>query len=207
MPLYFLEGGIGSGKSTFLKSCEGVPGLRVVYEPVDDWMNLKSAPDQPSIFELYYSDKTKYGFIFQMVALQTRIEHLLKILETVSNEEVILCERSFLTDNNVFAKLVLNETELVVYNQWYNFLIGLIKPNIDGIVYLRTTPEVCMERIRKRNRIGEENIDDDYLTKLHIQHDNWLLENKENMNIPVMIINGNIENIEFTYSLKTFLKL
>ena len=205
MPLYFLEGGIGSGKSTFLKKCEGVPGLKVVYEPVEDWMNLRALPETPSMFELYYSDKTKYGFIFQMVVLQSRIEHLLKIINSCTPTDVILCERSFLTDKNIFAKLILNETELVVYNQWYNFLISLIRPTIDGIVYLRTTPEMCMERIRKRNRTGEESIDIDYISKLHIQHDKWLLENTDD--IPVMMIDGNQTNVDMTLSLKTFLKL
>lgn len=190
MPLYFIDGLISAGKTTFLKSCEGLSGLKVVYEPVDDWMNLKAGPDKPSLFELYYSDKVKYGFMFQMVVLQSRIEHLLKIIENASNDEVILCERSFLTDKHIFAELILNDTELVVYNQWYNFLINIIKPKIDGIIYLRTNPEICMTRIKLRNRLGEENIDEEYINKLHIQHELWL--NTDSVKeYPVLIIDGN----------------
>ena len=45
----------------------------------------------------------------------------------------------------------------------------------DVIVYLRTSPEIALTRIRKRNRQGEEDLSLDYLTKLHSYYDSWLL--------------------------------
>lgn len=202
MPLFFLEGNIGVGKTTLLSKLEHLPNVRVVYEPVDEWMNMRATADSPSVFELYYSDKQKYGFMFQMVALQTRIKHIMNILATAKEGEIIVCERSYLTDKNIFAKMLLNETEYMVYDQWYTYLIDLIKPKVDGIIYLRVNPRICMERIKKRNRPGET-IDTAYLTKLHIQHDYWLLEEKTD--VCIMIINGDDENLEVTPALCNFI--
>lgn len=48
-----------------------------------------------------------------------------------------------------------------------------IKP-LAGIIYLRCQPEVCINRIRKRNRSEEAGIPFDYLKLLHEKHENWL---------------------------------
>ena len=45
----------------------------------------------------------------------------------------------------------------------------------DVIIYLRTSPEIALTRVRSRNRRGEENVSLDYLTDLHQYYDNWLL--------------------------------
>ena len=45
----------------------------------------------------------------------------------------------------------------------------------DVIIYLRTSPEIALTRVRSRNRQGEESVSLDYLTDLHQYYDNWLL--------------------------------
>ena len=44
----------------------------------------------------------------------------------------------------------------------------------DAVIYLRTTPETCLDRIQQRNRQGENQITFDYLQKCHDQHEAWL---------------------------------
>ncbi len=60
------------------------------------------------------------------------------------------------------------------------------------IVYLRATPETCLERIQARHRSEEESIDLDYLRTLHERHEDWLMQrNHTNSSAPVLIVDAN----------------
>ena len=208
--LVFLEGGVAVGKSTLLSKLEK-RGYKVIYEPVDAWMNMRVKPDSESLFELYYKDKKRYGFMFQMVALQSRIAHINEIVQEAqakAGDTLLICERSFFTDHQVFAKMLLEQTiitdeEYYVYKMWYDYLLTLINPTVSGIIYLKASPEVCASRIVKRGRQGEEGIDLEYLRQLDKQHENWLIN--EPSNFPVHVIDGNVENLEVTSDLVDFL--
>lgn len=194
-----VEGCIGAGKTTFLKELEG-SGYCVVYEPVDDWTKEKIG--EKSLFELYYEDKQKYGFPFQMFVLQSRIEHFLNYVKRTEQEKpggaVIITERCPLTDHNVFTEMmfeqgIIDRYSYTVYKKWFEFMINTMIPNeyaVSGIVYLRVNPETCVQRILKRNRIGETLIDLNYLNCLQAKHEKWLLGNAPS-EIPVMVIDGN----------------
>lgn len=186
MPIFSLDGNVGVGKSTLLKQLENeLAGHDVVImlEPVDSWMNLRADADGLSLFELYYADKAKYGFAFQMMAMQTRFEGLVAMSKQNKNR-IILCERSFLTDFHVFAQLgfkkgYISAIEMQVYKKWYEFILDLVSPDYGGTIYLRATPEVCLDRVKKRGRAGEEGIDLNYLTELHLAHEEWLMSGQE----------------------------
>lgn len=204
MKLITVEGNIGVGKTTFLKQLEGVPNIKVMYEPVDDWLKFKG-DDGISLFEMFYNDRKRYSFTFQMMALQTRFENLVKICNEYKNNDnteniVVVCERSIFTDYNVFAKTTnaqgdMSDVELQVYKQCHQFMTSLCDISIDKYIYLKASPEVCLERIKQRNREGEENITIDYLRRLDECHDKWLDEItsdnmlKVNTEVPLLINN------------------
>lgn len=52
------------------------------------------------------------------------------------------------------------------------------KPQCDLIVYLRTSPEVAYDRIKKRARDEESCVPIEYLKDLHTLHENWLIHGK-----------------------------
>ena len=201
--IFPLEGSIGAGKTTLLKQLETTvfhKKHKIVYEQVDDWMNLRTHPKEPSLFELYYQDKQRYGFTFQMYALQTRFQHLLEIMEE-HNDAIIICERCFLTDCEIFAKMLhdqqyINDTEFCVYKKWYDFIMTIVQPDISGIIYLQVQPNVCAQRIKKRSRKGEENIDLVYLTNLHEQHENWLRNPVNPCKYKVHVVDGSNETTD-----------
>lgn len=191
-----LEGNIGAGKSTLLSQIKNLVFEKphvVAFEPVDDWMNLRASPTEKSLFELYYEDKKRYGFTFQMYALQSRFQHLVKLMEE-NPDKIIICERCHLTDCEVFANMLLKQgiitsNEYAVYMSWYTFITNILKPKIMGIIYLQVRPSLCVERICSRNRTGEDNIDFTYLRKLHTQHEEWLTQNESRY--PICVIDGN----------------
>ncbi len=86
-----------------------------------------------------------------------------------------------MTDYQIFAKGMhadghISDMEMAVYLKWYNYCIEHVKPRVDGIIYLRALPETCLGRINQRARAGEDVIDLEYLTKLHVAHEDWLLK-------------------------------
>jgi deoxyadenosine/deoxycytidine kinase len=188
MPIFSIEGSIGAGKSTFLSELEKA-GYKVLYEPVNDWSERIDGKD--SMLELYYSDKKKYGFAFQMYVLQSRVSYLLEIIKNNPNE-VIIMERCPMTDKKIFAEMmfdngILNSYEFHVYNTWYQFLTSIL-PDVCGYIYLQVNPGVCIQRIINRNRSGESLIDVNYIQSLHERHDNWLLNSTDT---PVCLVDGN----------------
>ena len=60
------------------------------------------------------------------------------------------------------------------------------------IVYLRATPETCLERIQTRHRSEEESIDLKYLQTLHERHEDWLMQrNRTNSSPSVLVVDAN----------------
>eukprot|EP00798_Chlamydomonas_sp_ICE-L_P019692 gene19692-26382_t len=201
MPIIIpIDAGIAVGKTTLLARIKeqvasvdfGRPCV-VEFEPVDKWMQTKPAGHEESLFEMYYKDKQKYGFTFQMLALQTRFQRLKEVMDANPNS-IIICERSPLTDREIFARMlcvhgIISPYEFQIYDAWYDFVMGILRPCIKGIVYLRANPDVCAGRLAKRNRLGEDMIDIAYLKKLHDRHDMWLLGTS--LGFPVLVVNGN----------------
>jgi len=210
--IFTIEGNIGSGKTTILRDinqfCKFDKKHIVIYEQVQEWSQMKDE-NNIDILSLFYKDKTKYSYIFQSYVLFSRINHM---LETVKNNPgaIIICERSHFTDLYVFALALyeskdISEIEWKVYNEWHRKLRELLNITISGIVYIKTDAEMCHQRMKIRNRSGEEGVPLDYLKILEIKHDKWLLErpvldttkkwfsvNKDTI-IPVLTLNGNID--------------
>jgi deoxyadenosine/deoxycytidine kinase len=185
--IFTLEGNIGVGKSSLLAILERELGqiqstdVIFEYEPVDDWLNTHAPGNAKSIFEMYYDDKVRYGFVFQMFAMQTRFEHLSKIIQA-NPGKIIICERTPITDREIFAKMmhdqgIITSTEFMVYESWYNFITHIIQPRIAGTIYMRAEPSTSIKRIIKRGRIGEGSIEIDYVNNLYKQHEKWLTDN------------------------------
>jgi deoxyadenosine/deoxycytidine kinase len=63
--------------------------------------------------------------------------------------------------------------------------------SVDGMIYLRTSTDRCLERIQKRNRKGEENIDIDYLHILEDAHEE-MIDRAIAQGIPVLILDGDL---------------
>ena len=185
--IFYVEGNIGSGKSTLIKQLKkhmkNVSDMPIVYleEPVDIWKQIKDK-DGDDIIVKYYQDQKKYAFQFQMMAYITRITQLRKAIE--QNERcIIITERSILTDRNVFAKMLhenntLDEISHQIYLKWFDELSRNLE--IHSLIYIKTKPETSLSRVLKRNRPGET-IDLDYLQTCHNNHEEWILKEKNSL--------------------------
>ena len=207
--MYFIEGNVGTGKSTFLKKLQEITDVHVILEPVDEWVNTKNLVSGKNLLEEFYANQERWAYTFQSIAFRTRINNLLR----APKDKINIIERSVFTDRNVFAKTCyenfkMSEIEWNDYTSWFDWLTESFDVKPKGYIYLRADPGISHERVKIRNRGGEESIPLDYLKTLHEKHDDWLL--KEN-NVLVLDVNEDFENnpdklLEIIQSVLKFIK-
>ena len=186
-----LDGNIGAGKSTLLAEIrKHIHDVHLVDEPVGQWTALKNNEGE-NLLELFYKDKRRWAYTFQNCAILTRLKNIKDAVEsldpTLKHPQVIITERSVLTDKYVFAEMLrdaglMDMLEWDLYDNWFNIFSKQYPVN--GVIYLSTGSVTSKERIAIRNRHGEENIDLDYLDSLDRQHKKWI----DNTNIPVLTL-------------------
>lgn len=174
-----IEGNIGSGKSTLLANLKNHfknnPKILFLKEPVDDWEEIRDENNK-TILEKFYADQDKYSFPFQMMAYISRLAILKETIEK-NPGTIIITERSLYTDKMVFAKMLYDSSkiELVnykIYLKWFDVFAK--EYPIEKIIYVCSDPEICLKRIMKRSRHGEEHIPLDYLSGCHEYHTKML---------------------------------
>lgn len=181
MLIVSLEGNIGSGKSTLISrlksSLHTVGDIPIIYidEPVRVWNTIMDKHGN-NIIKRYYEDQKKFAFQFQMMAYITRITQLRQATEQYGGRCIIITERSIETDKEIFAKMLyenktLDNISYTIYLKWFDELSRGLK--VDKLVYLKTSPEISLQRVKKRNRPGET-ISLDYLKDCHDHHEDWL---------------------------------
>ena len=190
--IFSLDGNIGVGKTTLLKQiAERFPHIVIVREPVDIWTDLKN-PDGSNLLELFYADKKRWAYTFQTAAFLSRLKLVKDALAVAKPGQIILTERSVLTDRYVFAEMlrdqgILSDIEWTLYSSWFEtFATGL---PIRGIIHINTSVETALSRIKGRGRDGEDGIESAYLTDLAAQHKAWLKQTK----LPVLTISTEVD--------------
>lgn len=188
-----VEGNISSGKSTTVSELKEYykrnNRVKFLLEPLSIWEGIRDR-DGNNMITKFYGDIKHYAFAFQMMAYISRLEILRDALRD-ENVDIIITERSLFTDKNVFAQMLfddgmLEDVEHEIYMRWFNSFIDDLPEAV--IFYIRTDPEVAMERLVKRNREGEGSVNLDYLKRVHTYHDNWLMNNPD-----VTIVDGNVD--------------
>jgi len=192
-----IEGNIGSGKSTLFEKLKihfaNNKNIIFVREPVDIWESIQDE-NGTTILEKFYQDQIKYSFSFQIMAYISRI-NLLK--ETIKQHPgvTIITERSLYTDKMVFAKMLYDTHKIEYINyQIYLNLFDTFKNdfNVDNIIYIKTDPDICYNRILKRARNGENNISLDYLQLCDTYHNNMV----DILECDKIVFNGNVDIYE-----------
>lgn len=162
--LFIVEGNIGAGKSTLLGLLEkSFQNIYVIYEPVDKWKNIGGT----NLLNDFYTSPERWGFTFELYSMFSKIKILRDAM--LSDAEIIIMERSILSDH-VFQNVSYNLEkidlkELAILEEIRAFFFQDM-PKIDGIIYLNTKPVECLQRIKRRKRNEEQNIDINYLIQL-----------------------------------------
>jgi deoxyguanosine kinase len=186
--LISIEGNIGSGKSTLVEYLKSLEKYVFVDEPVNEWITIKDNTGSNAL-ECFYKNQKENAFCFQVLAYITRLKKLIDTIKQNPSNTIIITERSIETDRNVFAKMLyedglISSIEWETYNYWFNTFKDISK--VYMIIYIKTSPTKCLERINIRNRSEESNIKTDYLEKCNKYHNDWLNNDINN----IIIIDG-----------------
>lgn len=200
-PQIVVEGNIGAGKSTFLALLKSQLDVEVIYEPTNKWQGDTDHPEN-NLLHLFYQDGKRWAYTFQSYAFITRIQAQLEQEKKTERSVPHIYERSVFCDRYCFAKNcyelgMMSTLEWNIYKEWFGWLVESYTTPPAGIIYLRTTPDICHERISKRARSEESDIPFSYLELLHKRHEEWLIEKHDVIStlehVPVLVLNCNEE--------------
>ena len=136
-----------------------------------------------NVLQQFYADPKRWAYTFQSYAFISRMRAQLRPAEHFAPRsdarsdggssppppELLVFERSVLSDKRCFAHNcyesgLMDETEWRIYKDWHSFLLSSFGGlRLDGLIYLRTSPQTCLERARRRAREEETSLDIEYL--------------------------------------------
>ncbi|XP_036382652.1 deoxyguanosine kinase, mitochondrial [Megalops cyprinoides] len=208
-----IEGNIAVGKSTFARLLQSSSqDWEVVQEPVSKWQNVEGSSSQTgsNLLQMMYQDPQRWSYTFQTFSCMSRMRTQLQPpparLLAAEGTPVQVFERSVYSDRYIFALNMfelgcISPTEWAVYQDWHSFLVEQFarRMHLEGIIYLRAPPKTCMERLGRRGREEESGVELDYLEKLHIQHEKWLVDKSTELHfehlkkVPVLTLDASVE--------------
>jgi deoxyguanosine kinase len=149
-----LEGPIGVGKTSLAQLLAEAFKGRALLEEVDD---------NPFLYS-FYQDRKKNAFQTQLFFLLNRYKQQKELGQQDLFNSTVVADYLFAKDK-IFAYLNLDENELALYEQIYRLLDARI-PKPDLVIYIQARIETLIERIRKRNKVYEKDIEEDYIERL-----------------------------------------
>jgi len=171
-----IEGVIGAGKTTLAIALSKRLKMRLILEEVET----------NPFLEDFYRDPKHYSFQVQMFFLVSRFQQLQDVVYRDLFSNGTVCDYMF-EKNGIFARLNLDDREYALYQKIAPHLgENLVKPDL--VIYLVADDEVLMERIRRRGRHFERNIDKPYISALNKEYENFFAHYNDS---PLLIVDSN----------------
>jgi deoxyadenosine/deoxycytidine kinase len=144
---------------------------------------LEEVEENPFLKD-FYRDRARFAFQTQMHFLFSRYQQQRGLKQTDLFSEKMIADYLFQKDR-IFASLNLADRELALYERLVGWLeLDVVKPDI--VVFLQAHPEVLMERIAKRNRTFEKDMDKEYIRKLADAYNHYFFHYNET---PLLVVN------------------
>jgi len=174
-----IEGPIGVGKTSLVQLlAERFEGVMVL----EDITN----PFLPA----FYEGRAGAAFQVQMYFLLSRFQQQREIAQMNLFQRLVVADYSFPKDR-IFAYLNLDDTDLRIYEKLFPVLDQEV-PTPDLVIYMQASLPVLLERIKKRARDFEAEIDPDYLERLSEAYSYYFFHYRET---PLLVINT--DDIDF----------
>ena len=191
-----LEGNIGAGKSTIIEKLKRIyagsveerqtyfgvmANANIVFmqEPVDVWTSICDSTTGESILEMFYKEPKTYSFAFQVMVYNTHLEAFRRAVKENPECDLLICERSIDAGRRIFAQMLrddgmIDEVSFKIYEKLVDSTAHEFP--LDAVLHLDVEPTICLQRIGKRSRDGEDGISLEYLAKCDRYYREWLNE-------------------------------
>lgn len=194
MTIITIDGNIGAGKTTILNHLHSNHNIYIDLEPIDKW--------KPFLDDIYINKKNYFNF-------QIRVWLDRSWIQEKDNYSTIIMERSPYFIRNTFNESMLNNKlisvqEGVIMNEFYDKTDEIWNSNY--YIYIRSSPEKCLERILNRGRENEMNIDINYLKEIHDLHEETYKNAIEEGKNIILIDIENKEIDEITSEIISYIK-
>lgn len=167
MPMQYhyiaIEGNIGAGKTTLAHLLSKKLNARLI---------LEQFADNPFLPKFYENPKQN-AFPLELFFMAERYKQLKDTIHTSDLfQSITVCDYIF-TKCLLFAKINLSEEEFRLYQRVFDIMQQqLIFPDI--IIYLHSPVQKLQKNIKKRNRVYEQNIADEYLFRIQETYTNYI---------------------------------
>ena len=171
-----VEGVIGVGKTSLTRLLAERLQAKLVLEEVEENPFLKD----------FYRDREHYAFQTQMHFLFSRYQQQRNLRQMDLFSERTVADYLFQKDR-IFAGLNLSERELVLYEKVVGWMeLDVMKPDV--VVFLQATTDTLMERIARRGRPYERDMDRGYIGALNEACNHFFFHFSE---APLLVVNTN----------------
>jgi deoxyadenosine/deoxycytidine kinase len=160
-----VAGNIGVGKSTLVEMLSNRLNWKPFYEPVGE---------NPYLAD-FYRDMRAWSFHSQVFFLTRRLRaHKDLIMHPTS----VIQDRSVYEDAEVFARNLymqnnMRERDYLSYRELYLVLSEFLPPP-DLVIFLRASTDTLLQRISRRGRSYEQQIQAEYLDQLNLLYEEWI---------------------------------
>ncbi|MDF2627335.1 MAG: deoxypurine kinase [Symbiobacteriaceae bacterium] len=159
-----IEGVIGVGKTTVTRLLTEALHGETLFEIVEENPFLKD----------FYTDRDAWALQTETFFLLNRVKQLEDVAKRLKAGATVVSDYN-LMKNRIFAGLTLTGVKRDKYMQLFAILTSDL-PKADMVIYLKADHTTVMERIRRRNRSFERNMDPDYIRRLAAEYEIYFAE-------------------------------
>lgn len=202
-----IEGNIGAGKTTLAHLLAKKLNARLI---------LEQFADNPFLPKFYENPK-QHAFTLELFFMAERFKQLKDMMNKTDLFQSVTVSDYVFTKCLLFAKINLPEEEFRLYQKLFDIMSQqLVFPDI--LIYLHAPVQKLQRNIKKRNRIYEQKIPDEYLFNIQETYTSYIkqhnlktifidaadadfLGNEKHLDIIVDALKNNIENGQHYFSL------
>lgn len=152
-----VDGVIGVGKTSLVHRLHAERGGRRFLELVEE---------NPFLVGGFYQDMERHAFDTELFFLLARFRQQREIRQAVAAGDGLILSDYLFDKNRIFAELTLRGEDLALWRRLFDGLAPeAARPDL--VVYLRSTTDAILHRIRTRDRPFERDIAPDYIERLN----------------------------------------